>query len=214
MATCDVNLFGRVQIGHIFAIICKPIANCKNFKINFTDGGSEIPLTIFVNLRLNEIVLNSFINFEWRESYNVKISSFDTGGSFKIYVLTSDTKFHVALNEREKCSYSYCTSVDSIKSIQISGELERVIQVDHRRAFPSAWPPIQNDYDTASFSSHVPYLFSPGSLIVLKMRASGDPKGQFTIRFNERGNERQLLQLNPRFADRVFVVNTMTDALK
>lgn len=217
MASCTVNLFGRVEFGHIFSIICKPLADCKNFKINFTDGGVEIPFTIFVNARLKEIVMSSFLNSEWRESVKVKIGQIDSfvpGTSFKFYILASEKKFHVAFNEQHLSDFSYHTSVESIRSVQISGDLERITQVDHRRAFPSAWPPIQEDFETVSFSSDVPFEFSPGSLIVLKMRVTGAPNGSFFIRFNERGTKKQLFQFNPRFANRTVVVNTMTDSLK
>lgn len=215
MASCTVNLFGRLEIGHVFSIICKPLDNCNNFKINFTDGGVDIPLTIFVNWRLKEIVMNSFLNSEWSESMKVQIdNSIFLDVPLKFFILASDKKFHVALNSRHLCDYCYVATVDSIRSIQISGELEKITQVDHRRAFPSAWPPIVNDIDDVAFSSDVPYEFSPGSLIVLKMRVMGSPNGAFFIGFTDRGSERQLLQFNPRFANRIITVNTMNDSMK
>ena len=218
MASCTVNLFGRVEVGHIFSINCKPLVDCNNFKINFTDGGDDIPFTIFVNLRLKEIVMNSFLKSEWRESRKESIKvltdSFPAGASYKFYVYASDLKFYVALNGHHLCHFNYLTDVESIRSIQISGDLEKITQVDHRRAFPLAWPQIQQDFETVAFSSDVPYEFSPGSLIVLKMRVWGAPNGSFFIRFTDRGTEKQLLQFNPRFANRIVVVNTMTDSLK
>lgn len=214
MASCTVNLFGRVEIGHILSIICKPLAECNNFKMNFTDGAVEIPFTIFVNSRMKEIVMSSFLNSEWRESVKVKIDSFVPGSPYKFYLLANDQKFHVALNDHHLCDFEYHTPVENIRSVQITGDLEKISQVDHRRVFPSAWPPIQEDFSTVSFSSDVPHEFSPGSLIVLKMRVSGAPNGAFFIRFNERGTKKQLFHFNPRFSERIVVVNTMTDTLK
>lgn len=211
---CTVNLYGRVEFGHILSVAGKTTSSCKNFKINFTDGGEEIPLTIFFNLRLREIVLNSFLNSQWRETFKYDIDSMGVGEDFRVYVLVSEEKFHVALNDKHLCYYQHQAPVDAIRTVLVSGDLEKITQVDHRRTYPSPWPPIQENFPTASFSSDVPYEFLPGTVIVLKMKPSGSSDGSFFIRFNDRGTKKQLFHFNPRFAQRVIVVNTMTDSLK
>lgn len=214
MENCTVNLYGRVEFGHIFVIAGASPLSGNSFKINFTDGGTEIPLTIFVNLRLKEIVLNSFLNAQWLETSKTSIPFLSRGSSFKLYILIGDSKFHIAINGQNVCEYHHYTPVENIRSIVASGDLEEITQVDHRRAFPSFWPPSAEDFPGVAFSSDVPYEFSPGSLIVMKMRVTGSPSGKFYIRFNERATERQLFHVNPRFADRVVVVNTMIDNIE
>lgn len=211
MENCTVNLFGRVEFGHIFCIGGTSSANCTNFKINFTDGGSEIPFTVFFNLRLREVVMSSFLNSEWRETFKYDLISVNPGDPFRLYIIVTEEKFHVALNDKHLCDYLHQTAPDNIKSIRLTG-LEKVTQVDHRRFYPTPWPPIHENFDTVAFSSDVPYEFLPGAVIVLRMRLTGSSSGSFFIRFNERGTKKQVFHFNPRFAERVVVVNTMNDS--
>lgn len=209
-----MNLFGRVELGHIFVISGVMSGDCKNFKITFTDGGVEIPLIIFVNMRLREVAMNSFLNSEWNESLKCDLSFEQPGDPFKIYVLVSEQKFHVSLNGRHLLAYQHLAKVEVIRNIRVSGDLLQITQIDHRRTYPSPWPPIHEDFNTIAFSSDVPYQFTPGSVIALTMRLSGEPKGSFFIRFNERSTKKQLFHFNPRFAERLVVVNCMNDSLE
>jgi hypothetical protein len=80
--------------------------------------------------------------------------------------------------------------------------------------YPYAWPPIQFDIPTVSFSCDVPHNFQPGSMIVIKAKLMGSMNGSFFIRFNDRATSKQLLHFNPRFSERIIVVNSMNDALE
>lgn len=208
-----MNLYGRVEIGHIFVIAGASPLSGNSFKINFTDGGTEVPLTIFANLRLKEVVTNSFLNSNWQHTLKSS-ASLSRGSYFKFYILIGDSKFHIALDGQNVCEYNFFTSVENIKAITVSGDLQEITQIDHRRVFPTFWPPSAEDFQAVAFSSDVPYEFAPGSLMVMKMRVTGSPKGKFYIRFNERGTEKQLFHINPRFAERVVVVNTMVDCIE
>lgn len=214
MESCTVNLYGRVEFGHIISIAGKTAFDCKNFKINFTDGGEEIPLAIFFNLRLKEVVLNSFLNSEWRETEKFDIDWMLPGYDFRVYLLVSEEKLHLSLNDKHLCYYKHQCPIETVRSIRVCGDLEKITQIDHRRTYPCPWPPVQENFPSASFSSDVPYEFLPGTVIVLKMLASGSSDGNFFIRFNDRGTKKQLFHFNPRFGERVIVVNTMTDDLK
>lgn len=231
MAGCTVNLYGRVEFGHILSIAGKSSANCNNFKINFSDGHEEIPLTIFFNLRLKEVVLNSFLNAKWHDTFKYEIDSIESGDPFRIYILVSEKKLHVALNNKHLCYYEHQGPVETIRTVQVSGDLDKVTQIDHRRAYPSPWPPIHENFPTASFSSDVPHEFLPGTVIVLKIFVSGSSDGSFFIRFNDRGTKKQLFHFNPRFSEHIskerfdcceldfiflfsVVCNTMTDSHK
>lgn len=214
MASCSVNLYGRVDFGHILVIAGTSSLNCKTFKVNFTNGESEIPFTIFVNLRLPEIVMNSFLDGEWKDSVKSNKFNIKAGEPFKIYIFASDSKFHIAVNGEDFSTYKYQTSLYHIKCVKVSGDLEKVTQIDHRRAYPSAWPIVQEDLATVAFSCDTPHNFAPGSIIVLKMILSGSRDGNFFIRFNDRATKKQLFHFNPRFADRIVVVNCMNDSLE
>lgn len=215
MTSCKVNLFGRVEFGHVICVAGKTTKECTNFKINLaSENELEVALTIFVNLRLKEIVMNSFLHSQWRESTKFNVATIKPGERFKFYILAADDKLHVALNDEHLCKYSLDVKCVDIKQVQVSGEIEKITQIDHRRVFPSAWPPVVEDLKSTAFSSDVPYEFSPGAVVVVRMKVSGPPNGSFFIRFNERGTQRQLFHFNPRFADKTVVVNCMNDSLQ
>jgi Galactoside-binding lectin len=215
MANCTVNLFGPVEHGHVLVVAGKTLSECNNFKVNFTSENEEqIALTIFVNVRLKEIVMNTFLDSSWRESVKFEISTLKPGERFKIYILVLDDKLHIAFNDNHLCKYPLNTKLVDIRCVKVTGELEKVTQIDHRRIFPNSWPPVFEDLKSTAFSSDVPYQFSPGSVIVIRMQVSGSPDGSFFIRLNERGTQRQLFHFNPRFADKVVVVNCMNDSLQ
>lgn len=214
MASCSVNLYARVEFGHILLIAGATSSNCKNFKVNLTNGENEIPFTIFINLRLQEIVMNSYLGGEWKSSIKSNKFTIKPGEPFKIYIFAGDDKFHVALNNEDFSTYKYQTSLYHIKCIKASGDLEKLTQIDHRRAFPTPWPPIQEDISSVAFSCDTPHQFTPGSIIVLKMIVSGSADGSFFIRFTDRATSKQLFHFNPRFAEKIVVVNCMNDSLK
>lgn len=215
MASCAVNLIGRVKLGHILVIAGTTKADCWNFKVNLTNNEAEIPFSIFVNLRMKEIVMASFVNSEWSKSVKSNIPAvIKSGEPFKIYILVTDDKFHVALNENFLFDYEHRSDLNIISKVKVSGDLEKITQVDHRRAFPTPWPPIQEDLSSVAFSSDVPYNFAPGSVIVMRMVVSGASGGSFFIRFNERATKKQLFHFNPRFEERTVVINCMNDSLE
>jgi hypothetical protein len=110
--------------------------------------------------------------------------------------------------------YRYQTTLGSVRHVKVSGDLEKITQMDHRRSYPSPWPPIQEDIESTAFSSDVAHQFTPGSVVVIKMMVLGASDGSFFIRFNERATKKQLFHLNPRFADKIVVVNCMNDSLE
>lgn len=213
MASCEVNLMGCFEVGHVLVITAKTTEDCKNFKVNLTNGGLDFPLTIFVNLRLNEIIMNSFLDSQWRESMRCEVP-YMSAGDFRFYILATEEKLHIALNDAHLCQYEHQSSVDSIRTIKVSGDLEKVTQVDHRRVYPSAWPLKHEKIETAAFSAECPVEFFPGVVIVMTMRVTGSSSGSFFIVFYDRATERQLLHVNPRFAQKAVVINSMNEKLE
>lgn len=212
MESCSVKLFGPVGFGHTFLIAGVTAIDCKNFKVMFCNEGEDIGLNILVDLTLKQIVINSFVGKKWSKplKWNVMLVA---GQSFKFHVFVSEWKYHIALNSHHLAHYSFQSLPNTITNISVFGGLEKITQIDHRRVYPIPWPPIQEDLDNIAFSGDVPFNFSPGSVVVLKMRVSGASKGSFFIRFNEFASKRQLFHFNPRFGEKVVVVNSMNDSL-
>lgn len=213
MASCEVNLLGCFEVGHVLVITAKTTAECKNFKINFTNGGLDFPLTIFVNLRLHEIIMNSFLDSQWRESIRCEVQNLKSG-EFRFYILATEQNVHIALNDAHLCQYEHQTSVDSIRTIKVSGDLEKVSQIDHRRVYPSAWPLKQEKIESAAFSAETPLEFFPGIVIVMTMSVTGSNNGSFFVVFYDRATERQLFHVNPRFGNKAVVINSMNEKLE
>lgn len=216
MASCKVNLQSQIVLGHVLCLAGKTSDDCNSYKVSLSsEDERESALTIFINVRLKEIIMNSFLNSQWREeSVKLGVPSMKSGERFKFYILFSDDKLHIALNDKHLCKYPLDMSSVDIKSVKVSGEIENITQIDHRQVFPSTWPPIVDDLKTTAFSSEVPSQFLPGSVIVIKMQVSGAQNGSFFIRFNERGTKRQLFHLNPRFAEKIVVVNCQNDSMQ
>lgn len=206
-----MNLIARVNFGHIIVVAGKTSINCKKFKVRLTDETDHV-LTISVDLKTNEIVLDSLLSTKLSESSTVTNFTIKPGDPFKFYIFAAENQFHISLNGEPLITYKYRLPLFKIKCVQVSGDLEKVTQVDHRKVFPTAWPPIQEDLESIAFSSDVPEQFTPGSVIVLKMIVTGATDGSFFIRFNDSGSTKQLFHFNPRFGERVVAVNCMNDS--
>jgi hypothetical protein len=136
-----------------------------------------------------------------------------SGWDFKVYILAGDERFHVAINEQPFCTYNYRLPLEMIHAIQVLGDLQRIYQVDHRRAYPSPWPLIQEDAKRGQeISADVPRPYMPGHVIVIHAIPSGNPNGNFIIKFNEGSTKRQMFHISARFNQRITVANSMNEA--
>lgn len=211
MFSCLVNLIGPFNFGQVLVIGGQlKDDNCNNFKISLCDKNEDIPLSIFVNFRSNEIVINSYINAAWiGESLKISMSSMPFSQIFSLYILASERQFHIAFNGHHVTSYNFQPNIEKVR---IHGDIKRINQVDHRTVFPIAWPLLQENLNQENVFSHdIPAEFRPGCTIVMKMTCSGSP-GRFHIALTDRGTRRQLFHFNPRFGDKSVVVNSMNDA--
>lgn len=210
--SCLVNLIGQFNFGQVLVIGGELREdNCNNIKINLCDKGDDIPLSIFVNFRTNEIVINSYINSGWiGESLKISLASIPSSNIFSVYILASDRHFHIAYNTYHVTTYAFQPNIENVR---IYGDFKRINQVDHRTVFPIAWPPLQENLNQENVFSHdVPAEFRPGCTIIVKMKVTGSPTGKFHIAFTDRGTRRQLFHFNPRFTDNSLVINSMNDA--
>lgn len=88
----------------------------------------------------------------------------DLGDNFKIYIFVGETQFHVAINDQPYCVFYYRMSNQLIRTIEVTKDIQWVNQIDHRAAYPSPIPQIQQDLANVTFSNDAPRRFSPGLL--------------------------------------------------
>lgn len=217
------NLHGPVETGQIFVVSGKTIDGAMNLVINLTSGKfgeADIPFHFSARFHNENIVRNSLIEQAWGEeeveenllsSPNPIISGWD----FKVYILAGDERFHVAVNEQPFCTYNYRLPLDMIHAIQVLGDIQKIFQVDHRRAYPSPWPYVQEDKKNGTdISASVPRQFFPGHVIIIQAIPSGNPNGHFIVKMTEGSCKRQMFHFSARFNSRISVANSMTESLE
>lgn len=217
------NLHGPVEPGQIFVISGKTIDGAMNMVINLASGKTgefDIPLHFSVRFHNENIVRNSLIEQAWGEeeidenllsSPNPIIAGWD----FKVYILTGDERFHIAINDQPFCTFNYRLSLDTIHALHVHGDVQKIFQIDHRRAYPSAWPVVQEDTKRGmEISADVPRQLLPGHVIVIHAIPTGNPNGNFAIKMHEGSTKRQMFHVNARFNQRVTVANVMTESME
>lgn len=84
------------------------------------------------------------------------------GEQFKVYILLGDHRFHIAINDESYCTYIFRLSIDLIKTIEVTKDLQSIVQIDHRSMYPIPFPAIQVDDNKIEFSNDIPRKFAPG----------------------------------------------------
>lgn len=84
------------------------------------------------------------------------------GQIFKFYLSLCDTKFYIAVNNVEYCTFDYRIPVELIRTVQLKYDLQFVTQVDQRSIYPTPHPPVQFDDARNIFSNDVPRPFKSG----------------------------------------------------
>lgn len=216
------NLHGPVEVGHIFVIAGKTIDAATNFAVNLACGKSteaDIPLHISVRFHNESIIRNTLQEGSWGEEENDENllsapNPIISGCYFKFYILVADDKFHIAINEQPFCTYNFRMPLEEIHAINIVGDVQCVTRVDHRRAYPSPWPMIQEDIKTDTFSSDAPRQYMPGHVMIITAMPSGNPAGSFGFRFTDGATKKQVFHMGVRFHQRATIFNGMTDSLE
>lgn len=176
------NFHGPVEVGQTFVVSGKTIDGAMNFVINLASGKVgefDIPFHLSVQFHSEFITRNSLIEQAWGDD-EIEENLFSSpnpimcGWDFKVYILVGDERFHVAINDQPFCTYNYRLPIENIRAIHILGDIQRLYQVDHRRAFPLAWPYIQEDVKRGTeMSSDVPCQFFPGHVMVIHAIPTG-----------------------------------------
>lgn len=222
MTNYSGNLHGPVEVGHIFVIAGKTIDAASNFAVNLACGKSpeaDMPLHIGVRFHSESIVRNTLQEGSWGEEENEENllsapNPIMSGCYFKFYILVADDKFHIAINEQPFCTYNFRMSLEEIHAINVVGDVQCVTRVDHRRAYPSPWPMIQEDIKSDAFSGDAPRQYMPGHVMIITAIPSGNPQGSFAFRFTDGASKKQIFHMGVRFHQRATIFNGMTDSLE
>lgn len=217
------NLYGPVEIGHLFVISGKTVDGANIFYINLSSGRGEdadIPFHLSVHFHSETIIRNSLIDQTWGdeeidESPMTSSNPIIPGWDFKILIMTGDEKFHIAINDQPYCTYNYRLSLDAIHVISIGGDVQKIYQVDHRKIFPSSFPMLHNDCGRgAELSFDMPRPVFPGHVFMISAIPSGNHNKCFYLALFQGASKRQVFHISVRFNQRVLVVNSQSESLE
>lgn len=217
------NLYGPVDVGHIFVISGKTVDGASIFEIDLAStkyDPTDIPLHLLIQFHSETIIRNSLVDSAWGdeevdENLMASPNPIVPGWDFRILILTGDEKFHIAINDQPYCTYNYRLPIESINAISISGDVQKIFQVDHRRAFPSTWPLLHEEISRGtSLSFDVPKMFYIGHVMIITGIISGNPGGTLIMRLNQGASPRQMLHISARFNQRALIVNSQTEQLE
>jgi hypothetical protein len=216
------NLYGPIDVGHLFVISGKTVDGANLFYINLASGRNEqddIPLHISVHFHSETILRNAQIEQAWGDeevsegatSSNPIVSGWD----FKVLIMTGDEKFHIAINDQPYCTFNYRLPLEVIHTLVIGGDLQKVYQVDHRKIFPSPYPMLHESLGRGTqLSFDVPRPMIPGHVFIISAIPSGNHNGGFYVHLNLGVTRRQMFHVNARFNLRYVAINSQTDSLE
>uniref|UniRef100_A0A1I8N423 Galectin n=1 Tax=Musca domestica TaxID=7370 RepID=A0A1I8N423_MUSDO len=211
------NFAEHLRFGHCFEICGKAKEGAKSFHISLgtdtlaSEENFKIGLHFVADFEANQIILRKFLNQKWceEECYDCETSQFFQ--EFRIYIALADGKFHLSINGQALACYNYSIRLSLLTVINITGDLEYIRQMDHRKYFPYIWPPIQILEDRLQFSADVPMPFESGNVMCISAHLEGNENGRFIVHLrNIWDMERQELHLSVRFDTRTVVRTSKT----
>lgn len=217
------NVYGPLDVGHIFVVSGKTVDGANLFYINLASGRGEdadIPFHISVHFHSETILRNSHIDQGWGEeevdeNLMTAPNPIVAGWEFKMLIMTGDEKFHVAINDQPFCTFNYRLPLEMIHTIVIGGDVQKIFQVDHRKVFPSPYPMLHESIGRGNLLSFdVPRAMFPGHVIVIQGIPTGNHNGGFYFHLNQGASKRQMFHISARFSSRIVVFNSQTDSLE
>jgi len=188
-------LSDSVKNGHRFEIHGTSKTEAKTISILFSTGStleSATVLKIDMNFSSNKIIIN-----EASENYIV----LECGGKFEFLVDVDNDYFQINLNESNLCEYQSQASADQIRTVIITGDVDRLLKVNHLN---KEYPMIAKNDENLALESFIPIKYQPGHVIVI----SGECTEEFYVNFPENGKIRKLIHFNVRFRQNSVVMNT------
>ncbi|XP_065354606.1 uncharacterized protein LOC135949076 [Calliphora vicina] len=214
------TLARNLEYGHILEICAKAQPDGNWFNITLAsktpedDNKIDVGLQILVYLNNNMIAFKTAHN-EWKEEIHHEFSTSVFLVKFNITIVMSEHNFNIAINNRPCSRISYSLPLDILNTIKITGQLDYIKQVDHRKYFPFTWPPLHISEESVDFSNDQPMSFEPGHVMILKAQLFGNANGRFVLQLkNARNNQREELHVSVRFDNQKFVRNSKTTMCK
>ncbi|KAM7361463.1 uncharacterized protein ACRADG_012105 [Cochliomyia hominivorax] len=214
-ATFQGTLGRNLEYGHSLEICAKAQHDGNWFNITLASqipeyNNIEMGFQMIVYLNNNAIELRTVHN-EWKEEVNHVFTTSSFFTQFKINIVMSEHNFNIAINNQPWSHISYSLPLDMLNSIKISGDLDYIKQVDHRKYFPFTWPPLQLTEDSVDFSNDQPMSFQAGHVMIINAQLLGNDNGRFVLQLkNAHNSQREELHMSVRFDTQTFVRNSKT----
>ncbi|KAI8124382.1 Galectin-3 [Lucilia cuprina] len=174
------------------------------------DTNIDMGLQILVSVNSNMITFITAHN-EYKEELHHDFNTAIFLVEFKITIVLSEHNFHIAINNRPCTIVPYSLPLNILNAVKITGHLDYIKQVDHRKYFPCSWPPIQITEEAVDFSNDQPMSFEPGHVMVISAHLLGNSKGRFVLQLkNAYEQQREELHVSVRFDTHKFVRNSKT----
>lgn len=84
------------------------------------------------------------------------------GERFKVYIFVGNDRFLVAVNDKTFCSYVYRLPLSDVRTLEVTKDVQSIVQIDHRATFPVPCPTVLQDNSKFDFSNDIPRRFRPG----------------------------------------------------
>ncbi|XP_013104026.2 uncharacterized protein LOC106084697 [Stomoxys calcitrans] len=210
------KLAENLDFGHILEIGGQAEEDGSWFSISLATGrfherdDIDIGLHILISPNRDTIVIKQQINDTWSEVH--KDNEYEAEvflKPFKFILIMDESKFHIGVNGDPFMFVRYGIPVQEINTLKINGHLAAISQVDHRRYYPSPWPPVQLTEDRVHFSHDIPVSFQPGHVMVIMVKLRGDNKGRLLMHFRNAWNpKRQEVHISMRFDKKKVIRNS------
>lgn len=154
---------------------------------------SDVPLRIAVNFK--DTVPITITNgrrktgIEWNRDKPKSFSSnsinpIQKNSDFKVSIYVDEIAYYVTINEVPFSTLAHQKQYGVLKSLIVSGDVEKIYHSNQMSTTPNQWP----QHDNSNFESFAPTLFKPGTVIIITATTYGELKGNFIINFYELSN--------------------------
>lgn len=171
----------NVETDDVIVIAGRTTAEASRFDVDLQSSGSSKNSTLHISVRFDEdavvrsVERNGKLEGEEHEANFIPANRnpLKPGENFKIAIYVDEKQFLISLNEKPFCAYAHRFEIRGITAVEISLDIERIIQFHHFRRTK-----LQT---TKTLSCLFPSQCKPGNVIVLTATPRGDPAGRFLI---------------------------------
>uniref|UniRef100_A0A1I8M4B1 Galectin n=1 Tax=Musca domestica TaxID=7370 RepID=A0A1I8M4B1_MUSDO len=207
------KLSENLKFGHILEISGQAEENGYWFSISlaadrFTESDDEVFIGLRMSIYLQEdlIVFKQRHHGEWKNLASENFLNRLFYQRFHINMTFDEKKIYISVNNRKLLHLPHSAMAKDLNTLQITGELKTLRQIDHRKYFPIIWPPISYVESRLEFSHDIPSSFQPGHVMAVTLNLSGNRNGRFHLHFcNIHNSKRQEIHISVRFDTRKIV---------